>query len=563
MTADRRPSAVLAYRPSVTDVPVRHSPPEPASPWAFTFDPPAHIPVGHELTVMLERIVKAALDMVNGRTGALILLDEHEVVEEFAQAGEEKLIDAVGRPGTELGPLAEVLRQAAPWFVTDLAAEHAVGTLLGIPVRSVVTAPVHRRGEVVGHIVLLDRLDDRPFDDDDVEMLQPLSAAAVASVENSLLYGEMLRRERWLEASNDVTTTVLSGAPQDEVIRLIGRQVESCTPANGVALMLLDSENRMVVEFATGEASELVSGMVADESWRSVSEAVMSGEPVVIDDLGATGRSDHPVFRSLGPCMLLPMRAADRTIGAIAVANYRDGRRFDPVDVAMAQAFAAQTALASVLSEARDERERLSVFEERDRIARDLHDLVIQRLFAAGMMLHGAARHERLPEAVVDRVNRVVDELDATVREIRQTIFALNQPLDGGLASSLRARILREVANAQPALGFQPHLRIEGAVDSLVPESVATHLVAALREALANVARHADARTVEVLTKMVGDEVVLEVVDDGVGVGSGADRRSGLRNLALRAAGLGGWCSTEAVDPDGSGTRLTWRARIR
>jgi signal transduction histidine kinase len=533
------------------------------SPWTLPRDLPGHIPVGRDLTLGLQRIVATAVEMVGAESGVLVLIDEDDVVNEFVQAGRRPLPDLLGRSRSDLGLLGDHLLDTEAWLVTDLVDETGSAAVVpGHDARTLVAVPVRVRGTVAGLILLIDRSDGEAFDEYDIESLQPLGLAVTASRENARLYLEMQRRERWLEASNDVTTAVLSGAPTRDVLALIAGRVEECTPADGVAIMMIEPDGRTVVEFASGEASSLFNGMVADESWRAVSTAMMSGGPVVIDDLGATGRSEHPAFRALGPCMLLPMRANQRTLGAIAVANYREGRKFDPVDLAMAQAFAGQTALAAVLSEARDERERLLVFEERDRIARDLHDLVIQRLFAAGMMLQGTARGEQLTQHAADRVSRVVDELDATVREIRQTIFALNQPLDGEVTAGLRARILREVSVAQPVLGFQPHLRIEGAVDSLVPDSVGGHLIAALREALSNVARHADATSVDVWTRIRGDEVVLEVIDDGQGVPEGG-RRSGLRNLAIRAAGLGGWCSTEPANPDGTGTRLTWRARIR
>lgn len=229
--------------------------------------------------------------------------------------------------------------------------------------------------------------------------------------------------------------------------------------------------------------------------------------------------------------------------------------------VEMAGSFAAQVAVILVLARARQAHEQLVVVEERDRIARDLHDLVIQRLFATGMMLQGTSRIAVLEEAVEQRLSKAVDELDETIREIRQTIFALHEPMDGSDAS-LRGRVLREAEQSAASLGFEPSVRFIGAVDTLVPDSVSEHLVAALREALANAAKHADARQVDVTLQAAGTEVTLVVEDDGVGLSmNGASRLSGVANLRTRAADLGGTCEIGRLSDEG-GTRLEWRVPL-
>ena len=197
------------------------------------------------------------------------------------------------------------------------------------------------------------------------------------------------------------------------------------------------------------------------------------------------------------------------------------------------------------------------MYEDRDRIARDLHDLVIQRLFATGMMLQGATRLGPLPAEASERVSRAVDELDETIKEIRQTIFALHEPVDAP-ATSTRGRVLRETAQSAGLLGFEPGVRFSGPIDSVVTKAAADHLVAALREALTNAAKHARARRVDVVILLDEGNVVLVVTDDGVGVsGDGSGRRSGVANIAARAQDLGGSCRLERVSEEG-GTRLTW-----
>jgi signal transduction histidine kinase len=220
---------------------------------------------------------------------------------------------------------------------------------------------------------------------------------------------------------------------------------------------------------------------------------------------------------------------------------------------------AEQAAVTLVLAQARRERERVTLLEERDRIARDLHDLVIQRLFATGISLSGASRFPGTPEPVVERLTSAVDALDQTVKEIRQTIFELQLPVglsDGGL----RRLVMDEAVGATVLLGFRPATRFSGPVDSTVPADVAADLLAALREALANVAKHAGARSVEIRVAVDGAGVLLLVTDDGSGMPARPARRSGLANLAQRAERHGGAMHTAPAP--GGGTVLTWRARL-
>jgi signal transduction histidine kinase len=201
------------------------------------------------------------------------------------------------------------------------------------------------------------------------------------------------------------------------------------------------------------------------------------------------------------------------------------------------------------------------VYEDRDRIARDLHDLVIQRLFATGMMLQGTTRIDDVPDAAAERVSRAVDELDETIKEIRQTIFALHEPIEGP-TSSARGRVLRETSQSAALLGFEPAVRFAGPVDSMLTQEAADQLIAALREALTNAAKHADAKRVEVIVQIDSGHVVLVVTDDGVGIDDdGPGRRSGVANISARAQDLGGSCRIERVSAAG-GTRLTWRVPL-
>jgi signal transduction histidine kinase len=262
--------------------------------------------------------------------------------------------------------------------------------------------------------------------------------------------------------------------------------------------------------------------------------------------------------------MMLPLQSGGRLLGALVTPRERGGRPFAESERTLAAHFASQAALALMMAEAQRDRERLAVYEDRDRIARDLHDLVIQRLFATGMMLESAQRNSPVPE-VREGVEKAVAELDVTIQEIRTAVFALQQgPAE--VPSGLRTRVLREINMAAVPLGFKPTHRFAGPVDVAVGEPTGKNLIAALREALSNAFRHAGASRIDVVvdaTVVLPDGrqgVRLTVADDGVGIPEGG-RRSGLRNLRRRAESLGGdsWYGP-GLGEDSAGTTVVWQA---
>jgi signal transduction histidine kinase len=223
----------------------------------------------------------------------------------------------------------------------------------------------------------------------------------------------------------------------------------------------------------------------------------------------------------------------------------------------MVVSFAGQAAVVLELADARREAERYGLIDDRARIARDLHDVVIQRLFAAAMTLTGVGRLIDHPEAA-KRVQTAVDDLDDTIRQIRSTIFALQstqEAVDGGL----RARVMGVVQAVSEQLGYAPGVRMEGLLDTDVSNEVADHAVAVLQEALSNVVRHAQASRVDVVVDLRDEWLLVQVSDNGVGIHDDG-RRSGLANLATRAASLSG--TFEVHRGSGRGTILEWRVPV-
>ncbi len=293
---------------------------------------------------------------------------------------------------------------------------------------------------------------------------------------------------------------------------------------------------------------------------------LLAGRPVLVDDAAGDPRVRTEVGAGFGPSMMLPLVSDDRVLGALVTPRSVGARHFTETERTLATQFATQAALALRMAEAQRDRERLAVLEDRDRIARDLHDLVIQRLFATGMMLETAQRRSDAP-AVREKLGKAVDELDVTIQEIRTAIFALQQgPTDA--PTGLRTRVLREINLAAVPLGFTPAHRFLGPVDTLVGETTGKNLVAALREALSNAFRHSGAGRIEVVVeagRALPDGtpgVRLTVADDGVGIAPGG-RRSGLRNLRRRAESLGGssWYGP-GIGEGGGGTSVVWEAAL-
>jgi signal transduction histidine kinase len=283
--------------------------------------------------------------------------------------------------------------------------------------------------------------------------------------------------------------------------------------------------------------------------------------PPAIELAGAPGampsRSDVLPLALDGPSMLIPFAAGNRPLGVLLVGRMAGRPGFGDADLSMASMFAGHAALATEFARAHRDREWLAVLEDRDRIARDLHDVVIQRLFVAGLSLQGLTRTVESPE-LTGKLERIVDDLDRTVTEIRRSIFSLRSPLVG--RDGLRARLLGLCTTAAGMLGSEPQVRLDGPLDTVVPDAIADHLAAVLREALANITRHAQASEVEVQARTDGTGLLLEVSDNGIGIDPAALRRGGLAGIARRAEELSG---TMRVGPGpAGGTVLTWEVPL-
>ncbi|MFH8624491.1 GAF domain-containing protein [Streptomyces vietnamensis] len=527
----------------------------------------AVVSVGRELDLSqaLRRIVEAAALLVDARYGALgVIGPDGRTLSQFLTVGlSEEQIAKIGPLPAGHGILGELIRDPRPLRLTELGA-HAAS--YGIPahhppMRTFLGVPIRVRDEVFGNLYLTDKRGGLDFDADDESVIATLSVAAGVAIDNARLYEASQRQQRWLRANAEITNSLLSGSPRPAVIELIARRAQEITDAAlaDVFVSVVGTDD-LVVELAVGGDGGTRRGLVVPVVGTLSGAAYKAGEPVTTVDLAEDDRyAAGPCrFDGLGPAVAVPLgTVAEGTRGVLLLARLHGEPVFTEGELEPLRAFAGQAALALELAERRHDAEQLALLEDRDRIARDLHDLAIQRLFATGMTLQSAARFVQ-HEGAAERVTRAVADLDETIKIIRSTIFGL-RAREGDTGPSLRARVARAVGEAATTLGFPPRLSMEGLLDTDVPAQIAEHVMASLTEMLSNAARHAHATRVEVSLQATSDEVVLTVTDNGRGIPADG-RRSGLSNLDERARSVGGTLRIERTDE--SGSRLVWRAPL-
>ncbi|HEY2506348.1 MAG TPA: GAF domain-containing protein [Streptosporangiaceae bacterium] len=516
-----------------------------------------------DIEIVLRGIVEAAVSLVDARYGAMGVIGEGGKLAEFIPVGlTEEQIHTIHHWPEGLGLLGALITHPRPLRIADLSKhELSSGFPAGHPpMKSFLGVPIRVREEVYGNLYLTEKRGGGQFDEEDESLLVALAAAAGVAIENARLYDEARRQQRWMTASADVTRMLLSGAAAAEALAVIAQASLDISRADLVLLALPSADRRLLqVDHAAGQGAEDAFGLVLPTEASASGHVLATGEQMIIENFKQDPRVAKAAreHMNLGPAVLVPLGTPGNVRGVLTAGRVPGSMPLAPAAVQMLATFATQAAIALELAEHRDQAERVAVYEDRDRIARDLHDLVIQRLYATGMSLQGAIGLIGAPEPA-DRVSRAVDALDETIREIRSSIFALqarNEPRRAGL----RARILQVADEMTGMLGYPPTLQLDGRLEDDVQEEIAEHLLGALREALSNIARHAHATRADVLIR-AADEVTLVVRDDGVGI-KDTGRRSGLRNLAERAALLGG--SLQIQTSPGGGTELDWRVPKR
>ncbi|CAL9609035.1 Oxygen sensor histidine kinase response regulator DevS_DosS [Streptomyces sp. enrichment culture] len=527
----------------------------------------AVVSVGRELDLsqVLRRIVEASALLVDAQYGALgVIGPDGRTLSQFLTVGlSDEEIARIGPLPAGHGILGELIRNPQPLRLGELGTHEASYGFPAHhpPMRTFLGVPIRVRDEVFGNLYLTDKRGGQDFDAEDESVIATLSVAAGVAIDNARLYEASQRQQRWLQANAEITHNLLSGSPRLGVLELIARRAQEITGAALADVTVpVPGTHDLVVELALGAGGELRRGLVVPVAGTLSGAAYEAGAPVTTTGLADDDRygAGPRRFDGLGPAVAVPLGTeAHDTRGVLLLARHQGEPVFTESELQPLLAFAGQAALALELAQRRTDAEQLALLEDRDRIARDLHDLAIQRLFATGMTLQSAARLVQ-HEGAAERVTRAVADLDETIKIIRSTIFGL-RARDEDTGPSLRARVARTVGETADTLGFPPRLSMEGLLDTDVPPGVAEHVMAALTETLSNAARHAHATRVEVSLQATADEVILTVTDNGRGIPEGG-RRSGLRNLEERARSVGG--ALETGRPDGGGSRLVWRAPI-
>ncbi|WP_433547809.1 GAF domain-containing protein [Streptomyces sp. CA-294286] len=487
-----------------------------------------------ELRGSLQHIVDSATEVTGARYGALGVLDADRTrIVELCTAGlDDEARERIGRlPDGHTGLLGALVQEPRPLLVADIGADvRSTGFPPGHPpMKSFVGVPVRVDAAVFGNLYVTDKQDGSPFTTDDLALLRVLAAQAGIAIGNARLYESAVQRERWIEGAAAVTTALLDGTAGSDALMTVADKARFLAgAAAGIVLQPTARGGMEIVAAATGpgdDAADFLGTEIAPGS--AVLDQLLGGEPVFVEDSASDPRMTTHVRSRFGPSMLLPLQSGGRLIGTLALPRRPGAAPYTAVERLLASQFASQAALAMVMADSRDARERLAVFEDRDRIARDLHDLVVQRLFATEMMLESTRR--RTVAADMDELlGRAVDELDSTIQEVRTAIFALQQP-PADAPTTARGKVLRETAGAAALLGFAPSVHFEGAVDSLVVPPVDKQLVAALRGALAAAHRRSSVTSVEVridATATLPDGrqgVRMTVTDDGEREGGDGD----------------------------------------
>lgn len=497
-----------------------------------------------DLRAVLTRIVEAATRLTDARYGALGVLGGNDLLAEFVTTGvSEDERAAIGPPPHGRGILGLLIHHPEPIRLDDLSTHpHSVGfppnhppmgTFLGVPVRI--------RGTVFGNLYLTEKADGQSFTVEDERMVEAIASAAGFVIENARAYGISERRRRWLEASAELNEALEPPIDSERALDHVARSVRSLTGATAVAVARIDA----------GVPTSAVASEPGDRA--RVEAAIESFGPA-----RWPGPDSDLVDVELGPfaATLVPLRSHLVVHSVLAVLFDAPEDRPAADSRALLASFADQAGLALDRAQAVEDRAELAVTSDRERIARDLHDVVIQRLFATGLQLQRADMLNG-DATISEIIEHAVDALDVTIRDIRGTIFELQHD---NSSSSLRADLRTLTKEYAPLLRFDPQVHTSGPVDSAVPREVRDQLLPVLREALSNLARHAEADHADIEVVVDGSEVRLSVLDDGIGIGA-IDRESGLRNARRRAEALGGRLEVTARSP--RGTSFVWRAPLR
>ncbi|WP_411157409.1 GAF domain-containing sensor histidine kinase [Nocardia farcinica] len=520
------------------------------------------VTAGLDLDNTLRSIVHTAIELVDAKYGALGVRESDRDSKELAEFVYEGIDDRtrvlIGDLPRGHGVLGLLIDDPRPIRLADMSAHPAS---VGFPdhhppMRTFLGVPVQVGGEVFGNLYLTEKAGGHEFTEDDEVVVQALAAAAGIAIANARLYEESRIRQQWLEATQQVATRLLAGGETSEVFTVITERALALTGSACAFLALPEDPDvppedltELVVVAAAGADADTLTGtrLPMDETHTGV--AFRDGRPLAVDT------ADAPSFATsleYGPVLTLPLRAGNAVVGLLTTMRALGMPPVDAAGQAMMSAFADQAALALQMAATQRRMRELDVVSERDRIARDLHDHVIQRLFAVGLSLQSTVSRARAPE-IKTRLMDTVNDVQSIVQEIRHSIFDLHSS-SAAEAPALRKRLHAVLAEMTEETDLRTSIRLSGPVSVLAP-AMFDDVEAVLREAVSNVVRHAKATSLSVRLT-IRDDVELEIVDNGIGLPEDLPRRSGLANMAARTEKAGGAFRAER-GRDG-GTVIHW-----
>ncbi|MGW9631004.1 sensor histidine kinase [Agromyces sp. NPDC055520] len=514
-----------------------------------------------ELPVVLKRIVEAAMTLADAEYGALGVISPHGGLEEFIYVGvEPEVAKHIGHLPEGRGMLGALIEDPRPIRLRHISDDsRSVGFPDGHPpMESFLGVPVRVRDQVFGNLYLTNRRSG-DFSAEDEELVISLAATAGFAIENARLFAETRARELWAAAAAQIASALIT-SPTADAGRILADELIEQLVADRVCVVIAgpDPLTLQVIE-ARGVDADRLAGTVIPSTESHAGFVSESGESRECSGEGAVGETSEALAivegDAIGPTLFVPIRRGGSVWGVLAFARLPGARRYDAVELDIADDFSKRIAVAMELARAREDEQRVALFEDRSRIARDLHDHVIQELFATGLELQSLAALSERPDTT-HRLETAVATLDESIAHIRTIIFSLTPREDS--SASARHRILQladEMSNGLP----QPvAVNFSGPVDLVVTGGLSEDLIAATREMLTNTVKHASATSVRVDVSVHDAAVYAVVADDGVGIPIDG-RRSGIANLLDRAERRGG---TLRIDTSDRGTTLEWQIPV-
>jgi signal transduction histidine kinase len=513
------------------------------------------------LPMVLQRIVDLAAEVTDARYGALGLIGAGGDLVDFITTGiSVKQRRAIGALPHGRGLLGMLIREPRIVRVAEIRSHpESVGFPPNHPpMTSFLGAPVQAIGRVYGNIYLADKRSAPEFSEDDERSLHILATQAGVAIANASLYQESVRRERWLEALREISGHILEGADANTVLNSIAEHARDLAGADAASILTTTaSPGNLVVAAAVGAYAPKVRKQSVPAAESIAGGVIQTGKVLHTDDASTHARAYQPIIRlgHVGPAIFVPLRVRGRSTGTLMVANLKGGRLFDDATIRLVETFADQASVAIEYSRAQADVQRVGLMEERERIARELHDGIIQSLFAVGMGLQGTALLAGSPTTAA-RIDDAVDELDRVIRDLRNYIFGLRP---GILADRQLDQALQELGDD---LQKRSGARVEVKVDAELAASLSSRshqIVQLTREALSNVARHAQAGRSSVRLAREGKVAVLVIEDDGVGFNADSESGgNGLRNMRQRTEAMGGAMMVKSEVGKGTSLQMTF-----